>query len=127
MIFLYGAIKMNGRERITRAIEFKGPNKVPQPMRDLFPLFFVPPGSWQPRQPYYPYVHPLIIKGKLGASTPAKFMAPFCNFTVRPKKKLFEMTRRYKRVILGTPVVNQHYPVRSCFFILFRNRYMDIR
>jgi uroporphyrinogen decarboxylase len=59
---------MNGRERQTRAIEFKGPDRVPILVRDLFPLFHLPPMSWQPEEPYYPYVHPMAIKLRLWKS-----------------------------------------------------------
>jgi uroporphyrinogen decarboxylase len=59
---------MNGRERLKRAIEFKGPDRVPLPIWDLFPLFHLPPMSWQPEEPYYPYVHPAAIRLRLWRS-----------------------------------------------------------
>ena len=67
---------MNGRERMTRAIEFKGPDRVPIMSGGVVPmtgldhvmLYTVPPMSWQPQEPYYPYVHPLMIKFKLWRS-----------------------------------------------------------
>jgi len=53
---------MTGRERMKRAILFLGPDRIPQSFSDVFPLFYVPPMSWQPPAPYYPYVHPVAIK-----------------------------------------------------------------
>lgn len=53
---------MTGRERMKRAIMFLGPDRIPHGFRDVFPLFNLPPMSWQPPEPYYPYVHPLAIK-----------------------------------------------------------------
>lgn len=53
---------MTGRERVTRAIEFKGPDKVPHQKRDCWLLLHVPPQSWQPPNGSYPYVHPLILQ-----------------------------------------------------------------
>ena len=54
---------MTGRERVTRAIEFTGPDKVPHQKRDFWFLIHVPPQAWQPPDGLYPYVHPLILKG----------------------------------------------------------------
>jgi len=65
---------MDGKERARRAIEFTGPDRVPQSARDFFPLFHLPPSSWQPAEPYYPYVHPLIIKA--GLWKPARMLEP---------------------------------------------------
>jgi len=56
---------MDSKERVTRALEFKGPDRVPQSVKDFFPLLPVPPQSWQPPEPYYPYVHPLVLAAKL--------------------------------------------------------------
>jgi len=53
---------MNSRERMRRAILFQGPDRVPHSFKDVFPLFQVEPASWQPEEPYYPYVHPMIVK-----------------------------------------------------------------
>ncbi len=47
---------MNGRERMIRAIEFKGPDRIPIMASGLIPftgfdytvLFAAPPMSWQP-------------------------------------------------------------------------------
>jgi len=54
---------MTGRERVTRAIEFTGPDKVPHQKRDYWFLIHVPPQAWQPPDGSYPYVHPLMLKG----------------------------------------------------------------
>ena len=53
---------MAGKERVTRAIEFLGPHKVPHQKRDFWHLFHMPPQSWQPPSGYYPYVHPAIVQ-----------------------------------------------------------------
>jgi hypothetical protein len=53
---------MTGKERVTSAIEFKGPDKVPHQRRDFGFLVHVPPQTWQPPDGAYPYVHPLILK-----------------------------------------------------------------
>ena len=49
---------MPKKERVTRAIEFKGPDMIPHQKRDFWYLFHFPPQSWQPSGDYYPYVHP---------------------------------------------------------------------
>ncbi len=59
---------MNGRERLKRAIHFQGPDRVPVSFKDVFPLFHIPPMSWQPPEPYLPYLHPLMIKARLWRS-----------------------------------------------------------
>jgi len=52
---------VNARERVCRAIEFKGPDRVPtcyysQPWRgDVLPLVALPSRDWMPPEPYYPY------------------------------------------------------------------------
>jgi hypothetical protein len=56
---------MDERERVTRAIEFRGPDKVPHRKRDFWFLFHVPPQRWQPPEGVYPYVHPGVIRGGL--------------------------------------------------------------
>ncbi|MHA1681840.1 MAG: hypothetical protein ACTSUE_12590 [Promethearchaeota archaeon] len=58
---------MKSKERVRRAIEFTGTDRVPYfgilPWHsDLFPMFLVTPKSWQPVEPYMPYVHPLELK-----------------------------------------------------------------
>ena len=53
---------MTSRERMKKAIHFQGPDRVPITFKDLFPLFIIPPISWQPQEPYYPYIHPWMIK-----------------------------------------------------------------
>jgi uroporphyrinogen decarboxylase len=68
LLSLFYDFGMNGRERLKRAIEFKGPDRVPITIRDLFPLLHLPPMSWQPEEPYYPYVHPAAIKLRLWRS-----------------------------------------------------------
>lgn len=54
---------MNSRERVQRAISFEKPDRVPWfgigPGSDLFPMIQLTPRSWQPREPYLPYVNPL--------------------------------------------------------------------
>ncbi len=57
--------KLTSKERVKRAIHFASPDRVPVSFKDVFPLFHIPPQSWQPPEPYYPYVHPLIIKARL--------------------------------------------------------------
>jgi len=52
---------MPSRERVARAIEFKGPDKAPHQKRDFWFLFHVPPMSWQPPAGRYPYVHPAVV------------------------------------------------------------------
>ena len=59
---------MTSRERMKKAIHFQGPDRVPISFKDLFPLFLIPPSSWQPQEPYYPYLHPWIIKTRLWRS-----------------------------------------------------------
>ena len=59
---------MTGRERMKRAIHFRGPDRVPVSFKDVFPLFMLPPESFQPPEPYYPYIHPWIIKARLWRS-----------------------------------------------------------
>lgn len=49
---------MTGRERATRAIEFKGPDMIPHQRRDFILIPHIPPQSWQPPEGYYPYVIP---------------------------------------------------------------------
>ena len=56
---------MEGKERVVRAIEFRGPDRVPQMALDFFALLHLPPQTWQAPEPYYPYVHPLVIKAGL--------------------------------------------------------------
>jgi len=51
-----------------RAIHFQGPDRVPLSFKDVFPLFLIPPRTWQPAEPYYPYIHPWIIKTRLWRS-----------------------------------------------------------
>jgi len=53
---------MTGRERATRAIEFKGPDMIPHQTRDFMLMSYVPPQSWQPPEGYYPYVQPEFVK-----------------------------------------------------------------
>ncbi len=59
---------MNARDRVTRAIEFSGPDRVPtcryDPFRgDVLPILSVPPRSWQPPEPYYPYdIHSAVLQ-----------------------------------------------------------------
>lgn len=53
---------MEGRERLRRAIEFKNPDRIPINLDDVFPLLMVPPQSFQPKKPYYPYIHPAFVK-----------------------------------------------------------------
>jgi uroporphyrinogen decarboxylase len=52
---------MSRRERAVRAIELRGPDRVPHQKRDFWFLFHLPPRSWQPAGDYYPYVHPGIV------------------------------------------------------------------
>ena len=56
---------MNGKARVTRAIEFTGPDKVPHQKRDYWFLIHVPSQSWQPSGGAYPYVHPAMIRAGL--------------------------------------------------------------
>jgi len=51
-----------------RAVHFQGPDRVPISFKDVFPLFMLPPRSWQPQEPYYPYIHPWIIRFRLWKS-----------------------------------------------------------
>lgn len=53
---------MTGRERATRAIEFKGPDMIPHQTRDFMLMSYVPPQSWQPPEGYYPYVQPEFVR-----------------------------------------------------------------
>ncbi|MHA1369512.1 MAG: uroporphyrinogen decarboxylase family protein [Promethearchaeota archaeon] len=56
---------MNSFERVKRAIEFECPDRVPYfgiLKSDLFPMFLLTPRSWQPPEPYMPYVHPLELR-----------------------------------------------------------------
>jgi hypothetical protein len=53
---------VTGKERVRRAIEFAGPDKVPHQKRDYWFLVHVPPQSWQPPDGSYPYLHPLILQ-----------------------------------------------------------------
>lgn len=59
---------MNGYERVKRAIEFEGPDRVPKnyyhPLKgDVIPVGVIPPSNWQPPEPYYPFgVLPELIK-----------------------------------------------------------------
>ncbi len=55
---------MTGRERVRRAVEFEGPDRVPRQKRDFWFLFHVPPMSWQPPDGYYPYVHPGAVQSR---------------------------------------------------------------
>jgi hypothetical protein len=56
---------MTGKERVIKAIEFKGPDRIPHQKRDYWFLFHIPPQSWQPPEGYYPYVHPGVIKTRV--------------------------------------------------------------
>ncbi len=51
---------MDSRERVTRAITFDRPDLVPYVgytlTSDVFPLLALTPSTWQPREPYYPYI-----------------------------------------------------------------------
>jgi len=53
--------EMPRKERVRRAIEFAGPDRIPHQRRDFWFLFHVPPAGWQPAEPYYPYVHPGMV------------------------------------------------------------------
>lgn len=58
---------MKSRERVIKALEFGGPDRIPYfsifPWRsDVFPLFMVTPSSWQPAEPYMPYVQPIEVQ-----------------------------------------------------------------
>ena len=52
---------MSRRERVKRALEFRGPDRVPHQKKDFWFLFHVPPQTWQPAGDYYPYVHPGVV------------------------------------------------------------------
>lgn len=56
---------MTSRERVLRAIEFRGPDRVPfasgAPVTsDIFFMFFSPARDWQPDEGYFPNIHPLV-------------------------------------------------------------------
>ncbi len=53
---------MTSKERVTRAIELTGPDRVPHRHFDVYFLGSTPPVAWQPPEPYYPYVHPIQVK-----------------------------------------------------------------
>jgi hypothetical protein len=59
--YVAGGGPMSRRERVVRALEFKGPDRIPHQKKDFWFLFHVPPRSWQPPGDYYPYVHPGMV------------------------------------------------------------------
>ncbi|MFO8056632.1 MAG: uroporphyrinogen decarboxylase family protein [bacterium] len=59
-----GRQAMSRKERACRAIEFKGPDRVPHQKLDFWFLFHNPPQSWQPPDGYYPYVHPGFVSAR---------------------------------------------------------------
>ncbi len=59
-----GKQAMTRKERACRAIEFKGPDRVPHQKQDFWFLFHHPPRSWQPPAGYYPYVHPGFVTAR---------------------------------------------------------------
>lgn len=77
---------MNSRERVKRAIEFKSPDRVPIYRVNIFKsdvmtYFTLPSKTWQPREPYFPYVYDEIIQFGLW----------------RPRKKLPQGWRKITR------------------------------
>lgn len=53
---------MGRKERVKRAMEFRGPDRVPHQKKDFWFLFHVPAQTWQPPEPFYPYVHPWAVQ-----------------------------------------------------------------
>lgn len=58
---------MTSKERVLRAIEFRGPDRVPfasgVPITsDITMMFFSPARDWQPDEGYFPNIHPLIYR-----------------------------------------------------------------
>jgi uroporphyrinogen decarboxylase len=59
--------RMTSRERVKRAIEFKGPDRVPIYRVNIFKsdvmtYFTLPSKYWEPAEPYYPYVYDEVIR-----------------------------------------------------------------
>ena len=59
-----GEAAMRKKERVQRAIEFRGPDRVPfctfEPwVGDIFFMAVAPARDWQPDEPYYPHTHPV--------------------------------------------------------------------
>jgi uroporphyrinogen decarboxylase len=63
---------VNSRERVRRAIAFEKPDRVPYVgftlATDLFPMIQLTPSSWQPKEPYMPYVSSLELALRLWRS-----------------------------------------------------------
>ncbi|MHA1793835.1 MAG: uroporphyrinogen decarboxylase family protein [Promethearchaeota archaeon] len=58
---------MNSKERVKAAITFSSPDRVPYfgilPWNsDVFPMLPLTPKSWQPKEPFMPYIHTLELK-----------------------------------------------------------------
>lgn len=56
---------MNSHERVTRAIEFRGPDRAPfasgvPGTSDIFFMFMTPARGWQPGEGFYPNIHPAL-------------------------------------------------------------------